>query len=124
MENLKSILIVEDDPFLTEIYVSKLEPRGYSIDAARDGEEALELLKTKRFDLVVLDINLPKISGWDVLREIRNNPNTHDLKVIVVSNFENEDQQLAEELGVKKFIIKIYHTPEEIAQEIEQELAT
>ena len=106
MEN-KSILTVEDDPFLTEIYVSKLEPRGYNIEAARDGEEALNFLKTKSFDLVVLDINLPKISGWDVLREIRNNLSTRDLKVIVVSNFENENQQLTEELGVKKFIVKI-----------------
>ncbi len=117
---MKKIFIVEDDPFLTDIYVTKFEEKGYDVEAARDGEEALKIAEKKDFDLMILDINLPKIDGWEVLKRLRKNKKTKDCKVVILSNFDGENKEKMEEMEVKKYIVKIYHTPEEVVREVEK----
>ena len=68
---MKKILLVEDNPFLIDIYQKKLKDSGFKVEVAKDGEKALEILKEKNFDLMLLDIVLPKIDGWKILEEIR-----------------------------------------------------
>ncbi len=122
MNTMKKIFIVEDDPFLVDIYVTKFEEKGYSVEAVRDGEEALGVIKEREFDIIILDINLPKMSGWDVLRRLRENDKSQESKVIILSNavLEEDSRRMMDEFGVSKYIVKIYYTPEEVVKEVEE----
>lgn len=119
---MKKIFIVEDDPFLVDIYVTKFEEKGYSVEAVRDGEEALGVIEKRDFDIIILDINLPKMSGWDVLRRLRENDKSQESKVIILSNavLEEDSKRMMDEFGVSKYIVKIYYTPEEVVKEVEE----
>lgn len=119
---MKKVFIVEDDPFLTDIYVTKFEEKGYDVEAARDGEEALEVAEKSDFDIVISDINLPKIDGWEVLKRLRKSKKHRDCKVVILSNFDGEDKEAMKELGVLEHIMKVYHTPEEVVKEVEKHL--
>lgn len=122
MNTMKKIFIVEDDPFLVDIYVTKFEEKGYSVEAVRDGEEALGVIEKRDFDIIILDINLPKMSGWDVLRKLRENNKSQESKVIILSNavLEEDSRRMMDEFGVSKYIVKIYYTPEEVVKEVEE----
>lgn len=88
----KTILVVEDEPALRHALEQKLENEGYTLQSARDGEEALKLLKKDKPSLVVLDILLPKIDGVAVLHEIRNM--YPELPVIILTNLDANDELL------------------------------
>ena len=118
---MKTILLIEDDPFLVDIYKNKLEEFGYAVETAEDGGQALNIIKEKNPDLVLLDIILPNIDGWEILKIIRNNPDTKNLKVIVLSNLgQREEVEKGVELGATKYLIKAHFTPSEVAKEIDQ----
>ena len=116
---MKTILLVEDDPFVVDIYTTKLESAGFSIDVAEDGEDALRKLKEKKPDLMILDIVLPNIDGWELLKKIRTELGLEDLKVVVLSNLsQKEEVQKGLELGALKYFIKANFTPSEVVGEI------
>jgi len=71
----KKILLVEDDPFLIDIYVSRLKDSAFSVEVAENGEDGLRKVKEQNPDLLVLDLVLPKLDGWEVLEEIRRDAN-------------------------------------------------
>ncbi len=73
---MKSILLVEDDPFLIDLYTTKLSRANFSIKVAKNGEQALRKIKEQDFDLAILDIVLPHIDGWQVLKEFKKDPQT------------------------------------------------
>src|SRR5689334_21602869 len=85
---MKNILLVEDDSFIVDIYAKQFKKEGYHVDVALDGAAALEKIKNSKPDLLILDLLLPKIEGWEVLRHVRANPLTKDVKVIVISNLD------------------------------------
>jgi len=117
----KTILLVEDDPFLTDIYKTKLEELGYSVDLAFDGEEAMRKIKEKVPDLVLLDIVLPNLDGWEILRKIRKEEGLKDLKVVILSNLgQMKEVEKGLNLGAIKYLIKARHSPSEIAAEIKK----
>jgi len=68
---MKKILIVEDDPFLIDIYTTKLKDSGFSVEVAKEGESALRKLNEEKFDLLLLDIVLPQIDGWEILEKVK-----------------------------------------------------
>ena len=68
---MKKILIVEDDPFLIDIYTTKLKDSGFSVEVAKEGESALRKLTEEKFDLLLLDIVLPQIDGWEILEKVK-----------------------------------------------------
>ena len=118
---MQYILLVEDDPFLIDIYSTKLEASGFKADVAKNGEEALAKLKEKKPDLVVLDIVLPQLDGWEVLARIKENPDHKDLKVVVLSNLgQKEEVEKGVKLGATKYLIKAHHTPTEVVEEIKK----
>ncbi len=124
---MKSILLVEDDPFLIDIYTTKLKEAGFSVETAQDGEVALKKLPEKKFDLLILDIVLPQLDGWEILEKIKDQKseikNLEDLKIIILSNLGQKiEVEKGLKLGAVKYLIKAHYTPSEIVREIEEVL--
>lgn len=117
----KKILLVEDDSFLLDIYSTKLRDAGFEVDTAMDGEDCLKMLKENIPDLLLLDIVLPSIDGWELLAKIKKNKKTKDLKVVILSNLGNKEEvERGARLGAIKYIIKAQHTPSEVAEQIKE----
>ncbi|MBZ9569591.1 response regulator [Patescibacteria group bacterium] len=118
---MKQILLVEDDPFVIDIYTTKLKEAGFFIEIAEDGEEALRKIKEKKPDLLVLDIVLPNIDGWELLEKIRTELGFEDLKVVVLSNLSQKSEvEKSLKFGVIKYFIKAHFTPSEVVEEIKK----
>jgi len=118
---MKTILLVEDDPFLIDIYVTQLERAGYKVEVAADGEIALSKIKKLEPDLLILDIILPKVDGWEFLKTIRQDARLKQLKVIILSNLgQKEEVEKGFDFGVVKYFIKAEYTPKEVVEEIKK----
>lgn len=103
----KRILLVEDDDALANIYLTRLEAEGFSIRRVNNGEDALATALAYRPDLVLLDVMMPKVSGFEVLDILRNTPDTANLKVIVLTALGQEgDKQRAAQLGADDYLVK------------------
>lgn len=104
---MAKILLVEDDQSLREIYGIRLTAEGYEIVPAGDGEEALAVAVRERPDLIISDVMMPKISGFDMLDILRSTPETKDIKVIMMTALSSDDQrERGENLGADRFLVK------------------
>ncbi len=104
---MAKILLVEDDKSLREIYGVRLMAEGYQIVSAGDGEEALAMAIKERPDLIVSDVMMPKISGFDMLDILRSTTETKDVKVIMMTALSSEDQRArGEALGADRYLVK------------------
>jgi len=120
---MKKILLVEDDPFLVDIYETKLKESGFVVEVANHGEVALTKIRENKVDLVLLDIVLPHLDGWEILRSIKGDKQLKDLKVIILSNLgQKEEVEKGLELGAAKYLIKAHYTPTEVVEEIKKYL--
>jgi len=118
---MKNILLVEDDPFLADIYTTKLKEAGFSVEVASDGKECLERLKVKMPNLLLLDIVLPQVDGWEILRAVKQDEKYKDLKVIILSNLgQKSEVQKGLEMGADRYMIKAHYTPGEVVEEIKK----
>ena len=105
------ILIVEDDKFLRDLLSRKLEEEKFDITTAVDGEEGIKKIQEEKPDLVLLDLILPGINGFDVLKRMKEDPATADILVIVLSNLgQKEDVDRAITLGANDFLVKAHFT--------------
>lgn len=101
------VLVVEDDNFLIKAYTAKLTSAGFELQTARDGQEALEVLKTFRPDVILLDLVMPVKDGFETLADIKKDPNLNKIPVIVASNLaQEEDIARATSLGATDMITK------------------
>lgn len=104
---MAKILLVEDDQSLREIYGIRLTAEGYQIVPAGDGEEALAMAVREKPDLIISDVMMPKISGFDMLDILRSTPETKNIKVIMMTALSSEDQRArGEALGADRFLVK------------------
>ena len=104
---MTKIMVVEDDQSLREIYSIRLTAEGYEVCSAGDGEEALAIAVKERPDLVISDVMMPKISGFDMLDILRSTPETKDIKVIMMTALSSDDQRKrGENLGADKYLVK------------------
>ena len=104
---MTKILLVEDDKSLREIYGVRLLAEGYDIVSAGDGEEALAMAIKERPDLIVSDVMMPKISGFDMLDILRSTTETRNIKVIMMTALSSEDQRRrGEALGADRYLVK------------------
>lgn len=114
---MKKILIVEDEEILSEVLKDRFTDDGWEVTIAMDGEEAMEKVKKESFDLMLLDLIMPKKNGFEVLEEINNNPELKDLSIIVLSNLgTDEDIKKALSLGAKDYFVKTQHPVSEIIE--------
>ena len=118
------VLIVEDDPLISRMYQRVFQFEGFEADMARNGEEGIEKLKANRPVMILLDIMMPKMSGIDVLKVIKADPNYKDIPVVVLTNLSgSSDADKALELGAIKFIIKSENKPKQVVAQIREILA-
>lgn len=100
-------MLVEDDTSLREIYSIRLAAEGYEIISAGDGEEALAIAVKEKPDLILSDVMMPKISGFDMLDILRSTPETKDIKVVMMTALSSEDQRKrGEALGADRYLVK------------------
>jgi DNA-binding response OmpR family regulator len=107
MDNKKKVMIVEDDSVLANALELALRDEGYEISVATDGEEAERMIKKELPDLILLDLLLPIKNGFEVLKVMRQSPDTKDIDVVILTNFEQEtsiDEGM--KLGAKDYIVK------------------
>ena len=120
LEGIK-ILVVEDDEFFIDILSIKLNAEGSELKYASDGESAIEILKDFKPQILLLDITLPGINGFELLEQVKNDGAMDDVSVIVLSNLlEQEDIKKGLELGVKEFLVKANHSIDEIVLKIKE----
>lgn len=104
----KNILIVEDDPFFSMILKGRLEKEGFTIRQAFDGEQALKMARELTPDLVILDLIIPKLSGFEFLETIFSDPQLNKVPVVVASNLgQDSDIEKAKRLGVLDYYVKV-----------------
>jgi CheY-like chemotaxis protein len=114
---MAKVLLVEDDNNLREIYEARLQAEGYQIATARDGEEALVVAKQEHPDLVISDVMMPKISGFEMLDILRNTDGLQAVKVIMLTALgQNDDQERADKLGADRYLVKSQVTLEDIVR--------
>lgn len=103
----KRILLVEDDDALASVYLVRLQAEGFDVRRVANGEDALAAAISYKPDLVLLDVMMPKVSGFDVLDILRNTPETANLKIIILTALSQEaDKQRAFSLGVDDYLVK------------------
>jgi len=116
---MAKIMLVEDDNNLKEIYGERLQAEGYEIVTAGDGEEGLSTAIKERPDLIISDVMMPKISGFDMLDILRQTPETMNTKVIMMTALSQaEDKDRAEKLGADKYLVKSQVTLEDLARAV------
>lgn len=114
---MAKIMLVEDDNNLREIYEARLLAEGYEIVSAHDGEEALALAVKEKPDLIISDVMMPKISGFDMLDILRGTPETRNTKVIMMTALsQTEDKDRADKLGADRYLVKSQVTLEDVAR--------
>lgn len=117
----KKILIIEDERGLSDMYKMKFEKEGYVVLVAYDGMSGIELAKQERPDLILLDIIMPGIDGFEVLRTLRATPETMDTKIFVFSNLGQDDEiERGLQEGADKYLIKANLTPGQLLTKIEE----
>lgn len=131
---MKKILLADDDPLLIEIYSNKLKAAGFELEVVQTGEEILKKLEERKFDLLLLDIVLPGISGWEILEKIKEqralsrkqkfsrnlkSENLEDLKIVILSNLgQRSEVEKGFKLGALRYLVKAHYTPSEVVEEI------
>ncbi len=125
MSNSKEkILIVEDDKFLRELISRKLAGRGYEVETAVDGEDGFKKLKKIKPDVVLLDLILPGIDGFEVLSRVKKEKEVENIPIIILSNLgQREDIERGLNLGAIDYLIKAHFTPQEIIEKVKEVLS-
>ena len=120
---MNKICIVEDDESIRELYRYKLTSAGYNVCLAKDGKEALVVLKKEKPDLILLDIKMPKLPGNEVLKQVRATDWGAKIKVIVLTNISKSEASADFRfLGVSQYIVKAHYTPAQVLKIIQQTL--
>jgi len=117
------ILLIEDDTFLVNIYKTKFEMEGFGVSVSENGADGLTAAKKKRPDIILLDILLPKMDGFTVLKKLKAEAATKDIPVILLSNLgQKDDVDKGLELGAADYLIKAHFKPSETVAKVKKVL--
>lgn len=121
MESKKIILLVEDDPFLSDMYTTKFTESGYDIKPALDGQYGLDMLNDGlRPDMILLDIVMPRMDGIELLTVMKKDNKLKDIPVVLLTNLGQEtDIQKGMDLGALDYLVKAHFTPSEVVKRVE-----
>ncbi|MBI4114300.1 MAG: response regulator [Candidatus Niyogibacteria bacterium] len=116
---MKTILVIEDDKFMRDLLINKIKKEGFRADGAASAEEALEEMEKNAPNLILLDLILPRMDGFEFIQHMKKNPQFANIPILILSNLgDKKDIEKAEQFGVKEFLIKANFTPSEIVQKI------
>jgi DNA-binding response OmpR family regulator len=119
----KTILLVEDDDRLADVYETRLKAEGFKTQRVANGEDALATAIQIKPDLILLDVMMPKVSGFDVLDILRNTPETNNVKIIMLTALsQDSDRDRAKSLGVDDYLIKSQVVIADVVQKIKEHL--
>ena len=120
---MKKILLVEDEEIMINLLQRKLTKEGYEVSVARDGEEGLKLMREVKPALILLDIVMPKMGGFEVMEEMAKEPELKKIPVIVISNSgQPVELDRAQKLGAKDWLIKTEFDPQEVIEKVKKQL--
>lgn len=124
MADAKKVMIIEDDRFLSSLIKARLEKDGLNIIQAFDGEEALKLLKQIKPDVMVLDLIMPKVTGFEVLEAVSISPELNRIPVVILSNLaQDSDIEKAKSLGAIEYFVKVRVSIDDLFNKIKSILA-
>lgn len=113
------VLIVDDDVFLLDMYAIKFKESGFLVEIAKNGEEAIAKTKSLNPDVILLDIVMPKMDGFDVLREIKKDNIAPNAVIFILTNLgQKEDVDRGLKLGASDYIVKAHFTPSEVVAKV------
>lgn len=120
---MAKIIVIEDEEVLLGLLKKKLEQEGHQVAIARDGQEGLEKIKADKPDLILLDIIMPKMGGFEVMEELNADKELKDIPIIIVSNSgQPVEIDRAKKLGVKDWLIKTDFDPQEVIAKVRKQL--
>ena len=118
---MKKILIIEDDPFLSEMYATKFNQSGFQTELATDGKKGLEKIKTSKPDLILLDIVLPKMDGFEILKKIKKDSKLKEIPLILLTNLGQKNEvEKGLALGADEYIVKAHFTPTAVVAKVKK----
>lgn len=119
----KKILLIEDEEIIIGLLERKLAQEGYEISVARDGLEGLEKMRETKPDLVLLDIIMPRMGGFEVMEEMNRDPDLKKIPVVIISNSgQPVELDRARELGARDWLIKTEFDPEEVLKKVRKQI--
>lgn len=119
---MNSILIIEDDAALREMYATKFEKENFSVTTAVDGQEGVERMRSIKPQIVLLDLIMSKVSGFDVLKMVKDDPVLNKIPILVLTNIFADVEDLLKNWGVTDFILKANTTPDEVVKKVKHVL--
>jgi len=120
----KTILFIEDESVLQKTFEKTLREEGFEMLSALDGENGFNLAKKEKPDLILLDLILPKVNGFEVLKSLKEDPETKEIPVIILTNLERmSDINKALELGATTYLVKVDYSLGEVVEKIKKTLA-
>jgi len=121
--NKYHILLIEDEEMLANMYETKFQNEGYNIMKALDGESGLKLAQESKPDIILLDIIMPKMDGFSVLRSLKENDKTKNIPVVLLTNLgQDEDIKKGNQMGASGYLVKANLTPAEVIKKVQEYL--
>jgi DNA-binding response OmpR family regulator len=118
---MAKILFIEDDPLINKIYSTRLKADGHEVFTAENGEEGLKIAMDNNPDIVILDVMMPRVDGFEVLEKLRDDDRFKLKPIIMYSNLNNEEEiKRAKQMGVTEFVIKANLSPTQMVEKIKQ----
>ncbi len=118
-----SVVIIEDEKMLADMYTTKFSMEGFEAQKANDGQAGFDMVKAVKPDMVLLDIIMPKIDGFGVLKMLKDDAELKNIPVILLTNLgQEEDIKKGKDLGAADYFVKANHTPAEVVQKVKQVL--
>ncbi|MBI5467336.1 MAG: response regulator [Candidatus Kerfeldbacteria bacterium] len=118
-----TVVLVEDEKMLADMYATKFAMEGFNAHKANDGAAGLEVIRDVKPDIILLDIIMPKIDGFGVLKMLKDDAALKDIPVILLTNLgQDEDIKKGKELGAADYFVKANHTPAEVVTKVKQVL--
>jgi len=119
----KKILLIEDEKIMINLLRKKLAGEGYDVTIARNGEEGLEIMRELKPNVVLLDIIMPKMGGFEVMQEMKKDPELSKIPIIIVSNSgQPVELSKAKELGARDWLIKTEFDPQEVVDKVVKQI--
>lgn len=119
-----NVLLVEDDEFLTDMYSAKLQIANFNVSTAANGKLGLEAMRKSKPDIILLDILMPEMNGFEVLKEMKSDDALKNIPVLLLTNLgQRSDIDRGMELGADGYLIKVHFTPDEVIEKIKETLA-